>query len=301
MYKSRLFLKYRGGIMMEHILRPIYQERASDPNTLGAILVEKLDDISPTTDNIDSILLILVSDAKKPVFTKHYTYEQKHAAMHIVTEKQLRKWLLLGTNKKIISWLVDGRVIFDRNEFVSSLREEMKNTKDEGRNIKMGIEFAKLIRRYQEAKVSFDQKDYLDGMIQTMESLTHLARLSIIEAGVYPETKVWEQVRFYNAQIYDLYESFIMSTEELYDRIENAFQAIDSLIEAYREECSKHIVGVMSGRERWTIQQLHEQEEIKNYSINLEVFIEYLIEKGYIDIERVATKSLHVDHRYYRV
>ena len=68
---------------MEHILRPIYQERASDPNTLGAILVEKIDDLSPETDNIDAILLILVAEAELSVFTKHYTYEEHHAAMHI--------------------------------------------------------------------------------------------------------------------------------------------------------------------------------------------------------------------------
>ena len=81
---------------MEALLRPIYQERASEPNTLGIILVEKREEVSPITDTFDSILLIVTKESEQPVFTKHYTYEDKKAAMHIITEKQLRKWLLVG-------------------------------------------------------------------------------------------------------------------------------------------------------------------------------------------------------------
>lgn len=286
---------------MEHILRPIYQERASDPNTLGAILVEKTDDISPTTDNIDSILLILVADAEVSVFTKHYTYSNHNAAMHTVTEKQLRKWMLLGTNKKVINWLKQGRVLFDRNEYVYNLRKEMKNNPEYGRANKMGIEFAKTLRRFQESKVSFDQKDYYDAYFQMMETLNHLARLSIIEAGYYPELKVWEQVRLYDHEVYRLYEEFILSNETLQKKLELAFLATEFLVNSSIEESSKHLLTIMRTAEKWSIQELHEHEEIRDYSINLEVFIEYLIDKGYIDIERIPTKSDGVYHRYYRI
>lgn len=286
---------------MEHILRPIYQERASDPNTLGAVLVEKIDEVSPVTDNIDSILLILVSNAETAVFTKHYTYSDHNAAMHIVTERQLKKWLLLGTNKKVINWVKNGRVLFDRNEYVYNLRKEMKNNPEYGRSNKMGIEFSSMLRRYQESKVSFEQKDYYDAYFQMMETLHHLARLSIIEAGYYPELKVWEQVRLYNQEIYRLYEEFLLSNETLQKKLELVFLATDFLIHSFIEESSKHILAVIGTKEKWAIQELHEDEELKDYSINLEVFIEYLIDKGYIDIERIPTKSDGVYHRYYRI
>lgn len=291
----------KGDFKMEHILRPIYQERASDSNTLGAILMEKVDELSPTTDNIDSILLIIVAEAELPIFTKHYTYNNHNAAMHIVTEKQLRKWLLLGTNKKLINWVADGRVLFDRNEFVYKLREQMRNNPRYGRNIKMGIEFAKLLRRYQESKVSFDMEDYLDANFQMIETLNHLARLSIIEEGGYPETKVWEQIRLYNADVYKLYEQFVIGKESLQHKLQNMINETESLVRTKVEESSKHIVNVMSNKDKWSIQELHEQEELKDYSVNLEVFIEYLIDKGYIDIERVFTKTDNVYHRYYKV
>lgn len=286
---------------MEHILRPIYQERASDPNTLGAILVEKIDDLSPETDNIDAILLILVAEAELPVFTKHYTYEEHHAAMHIVTNKQLRKWLLLGTNKKIINWIMDGRVVFDRNETIYSLRQEMRNNPRYGRHVKLGIEFSKLLRRFQEGRVSFEQRDYVDAFFQMMECLHHVARLSIIEVGVYPELKVWEQVKTYNNEIYDLYEGFIEKPRPINQKILEVIVYIESFIDQKVVESGRHIVEVMKQKDVWTIQELHEHEELKNYSINLEVFVEYLIDKGYIKIELLPTKSNDVKHRLYKV
>lgn len=286
---------------MEHILRPIYQERASDPNTLGAVLIEKIDDLSPSTDNFDSILLLLVKTADVPVFTKHYTYDEHIMAMHIITETQLRKWLLLATNKKLVDWLYNGRVLFDRNEFVSILRKELLANPRYGRLVKMGIEFSKLLRRFQEGLVSFDQKNYLDAYHHMSESLLHLARLSIIEEGIYPEGMVWNQVRQYNPDIYRLNENYVLSNETVKKRLEVVFLATEKLLDSKIKDCSMHILYVMKQKQRWSIQQLHEHEELKDYSINLEVFIETLVDKGYIDIERLTTKSPELYHRYYVV
>ncbi len=66
-----------GGLRMENLLRPIYQERASQPNTLGVLLYEKLHDQSPVTDNFDVILLIVVREAEEDWYVKHYEFEQK--------------------------------------------------------------------------------------------------------------------------------------------------------------------------------------------------------------------------------
>lgn len=41
---------------MEDVLRPIYQERASNKDTLGILLIEKKKSESPVTDNLDAIL-----------------------------------------------------------------------------------------------------------------------------------------------------------------------------------------------------------------------------------------------------
>lgn len=286
---------------MEQILRPIYQERASQQNTLGVILVEKREKVSQVTDTFDTILLILTKDADQPVFTKHYTFEDKKAAMHIVTEKQLRKWLLLGTNPKIVDWLFYGRVIFDRNEFLQELKTELKDFPFYGRKIKMGIEFAKLIRRYLEGKVFFEQKNYMDAYNHIVDSLHHLARLAVFENGMHPEVTVWSQVKIMEPAIFKLYEELLSSDEPIDKRLELLFLASEFFIHSRTKDGSRHILEVMSQKDYWTIQELHEQEELKNYSVDLEVFIEFLVEKGFIFIDRIETKSDKIFHRYYKV
>ena len=71
---------------MEDILRPIYQERASQSNTLGVLMVQKKQKSNHITDSFDEIFLVLVKEAEQPLFIKHYTYHDKKAAMHIITE-----------------------------------------------------------------------------------------------------------------------------------------------------------------------------------------------------------------------
>ncbi|MTD32120.1 nucleotidyltransferase-like protein [Planomicrobium sp. YIM 101495] len=284
---------------MEQILRAIYQERASQESTLGVILIEKRDEVSPTTDTFDTILLIITKENDTPVFTKHYNYLEKKAAMHIVTEKQLRKWILLGTNRKIIDWLFHGRIIYDRNEFMEQIKTELKDFPFYGRKIKMGMEFAKLIRRYLEGKVFFEEKNYMDSYHQVVEALHHLARLTVLENGLPPEVTVWSQIKKMEPAVYKLYEELILSDETLQKRLELLFLASEFYIHSRTEDGAQHIREVMGEKESWTIQELHEQEELRNYSGNLEVFIEYLVEKNIIKVQGVMTKSDGIFHRYY--
>ncbi|MFD1864669.1 nucleotidyltransferase-like protein [Planococcus sp. FY231025] len=286
---------------MEQILRPIYQERASQESTLGVVLVEKREKVSPITDTFDSILLIITKENETSVYTKHYTYLDKKAAMHIVTEKQLKKWLLLGTNRKIVDWLFHGRIVYDRNEFMANLKTELKDYPFYGRKIKMGMEFSKLIRRYLEGKVFFEGKHYLDAYHHIVESLHHLARLAVLENGLPPEVTVWAQVKQMEPAIYKLYEELVLSDEALEKRLELLFLASEFLIHSRTRDGAQHIREVMEQKDRWTIQELHEQEELRNYSSNLEVLIEFLIEKDLISVENVKTKSDEIFHRYYYV
>lgn len=286
---------------MEQLLRPIYLEKASQPNTLGVLLIEKREKDDPITDTFDSILLILAKEGERPVYTKHYTSGDAKAAVHVVTEKQLRKWLLLGTNRKLVDWLFFGKVLFDRNEYVKELKTELKDFPFYGRKIKMGLEFAKLIRRYLEGKVFFEQRNYMDAYNSIIDSLHHLARLAVIENGLYPEVTVWNQVKKIEPSIFKLYEELISSEEEIEKRLELLFLASEFFIHSRTEDGARHIIEVMSQKERWSIQELHEQEELRNYSVDLEVFIEYLVDKGLIQIDRLSTKGEGIFHRYYNV
>ena len=286
---------------MEHVLRPIYQERASHPDTLGVILISKRDDAINMTDTFDSVLLIIVKEADQSIFTKHYLYGDTKMVMHIVTEKRLRKWLFIGSNRKLVDWIFFGKVLFDRNEFLYKLRSELQEFPFYGRKIKTGIQFSKLIRRYLEGKEFFERGDYLDAYNHVVDSLHHLGRLSVIDSGLYPEVTVWSQVKKFAPAVYKLYEELVMSNETLEKRLELLFLASEFLINSRTHDGAQHIVETMLSKSVWTIQELHDHEELSYYSTDLEVLIEYLIEKGYIMVEPINAKNETVFHRHYRV
>ncbi|MEG0260279.1 MAG: nucleotidyltransferase-like protein [Lysinibacillus sp.] len=286
---------------MEQALRPIYQERASQPNTLGIILRGKREEQSNVTDTFDTILLIIVKEAEIPIFTKHYLFEGNKVAVHTVTEQLLRKWLLIGSNKKIVDWIIFGKILFDRNEFLFKLKNELQEFPFGGRKIKTGIQFSKLIRRYLEGKEFFDKGSYLDAYNHVVDSLHHLGRLSIIDNGLYPEVTVWSQVKKIEPAIYKLYEELVMSNEPIKKRLELLFLASEFLIHSRTHDGAQHILEVMCEKDMWTIQELHDHQELMNYSVDLEVFVEYLVDREYIFIEPVVSKSEMVFHRHYKV
>lgn len=286
---------------MEQVLRPIYQERASSPSTLGVVLIEKRWNGDPITDTFDEILLIISEDDEHPIFTKHYAYGAGKSAMHVINDKQLRKWLLLGTRRKVVDWIVYGKVFFDRNEFVETLKKELLTTPYFGQSLKQGLELSKLVRTYTEGKTFFEQQNYMDAYQYAVQSLNHLARLVIIEKGLLPEVTVWSQVKKLDPAIYKLYEELLISKEPLEKRLELLFLASEFFIHNRTENAAQHIMSIMQCKPEWTIQELHEQQELQLYSSNLEVLIEYLIEKGFIEITESASKNEFINHRNYRV
>lgn len=286
---------------MEDILRPIYQERASQPNTLGILIVEKKDRQSPLTDTFDTILLIVVKESDSPVFIKHYTYEENKAAMHIVTESQIREWLLLGSNRKITEWLLTGKIVFDRNEYVENMRTELRDFPFYGRKIKIGVEFAKLIRRYMDGKAFFESRHFLDAYNHVVHSLHHLARLAVIENGFHPEVTVWNQVKQIEPEIFKLYEELVNSEETLEKRLELLFLASEFLIHSRIQVGSSHLIEVLKEKTEWSFQELNSHEELSFYSVDLTVMIEFLIEKNVIATVPIETKGKGIYHRYYSV
>jgi hypothetical protein len=291
-----------GGIVMEDLLRPIYQEKASHKNTLGILMIEKVVQHSPVTDTFNIVLFVIVQNAEHPVFIKHYAFHDQKAALHIVDEQKVREWILYGSNRKVIDWLLNGKILFDRNEYISNLRKELLEFPKENRKLKMGLEFAKLIRRYMEGRSFFEKEQFLDAYNHVLHALHHLARLSVIEHGFYPEVTVWNQVKNIEPQIYKLYEELIESEEPLYKRLELLFLASDFLIHSKLDVGASHLISVLETKnEPWSIFDMYRHHELEAYSIDLVIMLEFLVEKNVLSIETVHTKGQGIYHRYYFV
>lgn len=287
---------------MEDILRPIYQERASLKSTLGILLIEKMNNDCSNTDTFDFVLFVVVNESEAPVFQKHYLYKEKKVALHVVNEIQLKEWLLLGSNRKVVNWIQSGRVLFDRNEYLDQLKKELSEFPFYGRKLKMGLEFSKLIRRYTDGKAFFENGQYLDAFNNVVHSLHHLAHLEVIEQGFYPEVTVWNQVKHIEPEIFKLYKELICSEETLEKRLELLFIASEFLIYSRADIGSQHILEVMGTKEEpWTIADLMNHPELKYYAVDLNVLLEYLIEKHVVKTIKVNTKGQGIFHRYYQV
>ncbi|KAB7704119.1 hypothetical protein F9802_18610 [Bacillus aerolatus] len=286
---------------MEDILRPLYQERTSQQNTIGVIAIEKKENDISFTESFDVILLIIVKEAEPSVFVKHYVYGEEKAALYIVTEAQIKEWLLLGSNRKFIEWLYHGRVLFDRNEYVHEMKQEMREFPFFGRKIKMAIEFSKLIRRCTDGRAFFNNGHYLDAYNHVMHSLHHLARLAVIENGFYPEVTVWLQVKQIEPEIYKLYEELLTSDEDLEKRLELLFIASDFLIHSRTENGAAHLLSILREKDSWTFQKLLNHPEINYYAVDLGVLLEYLIEKSFVEERRMETKGQGIYHRHYQI
>jgi hypothetical protein len=286
---------------MEHILRPLYQERSGQANTLGVLIIEKRKNASPITDTFDTVMLIIVKEAEQSLKVKHYCYQDQKASLYIVTEAKLNKWLLLGTNRKVFEWLYSGKVVFDRNDYIHNLKVELREFPFYGRKVKIGIEFAKLIRRFMDGKAFFENQQYLDAYNHIVHSLHHLARLSVIENGFHPEVTVWQQVKQIEPEIFKLYEELIHSEESIQKRLELLFLASEFLIHSRTQLGATHLITILQEKEVWSIDEILTHPELIVYSVDLGVLLEYLIDKNHIQVVKQETKGQGIYHRYYKV
>nr|WP_239585396.1 nucleotidyltransferase-like protein [Amphibacillus cookii] len=291
-----------GVGIVEDVLRSIYQERASDDRTLGIFMIEKKLNESPITDNFDAILLVVVSQAEQPWYVKHYQFKDYTAAMHIVEERQLLFWIDTSSYRRMVQWVTEGKVIFDRNEYISELRSELAEFPEEKRELRLAIEFAKLTRSYREAKQLFETENYLDSYNKVISSLHSLGRLSIIEEGYHPELIVWNQIKRIDPAIYKLYDELLTSAEPLPERIELMMIAIDFSMSSKVKLGSKHLCSVMASQEQsWTFGDLKVHPDLTHYQLDLSMMVDYLVDKQVIKVELAETKGKTVFHRLYRV
>ncbi|WP_188207329.1 nucleotidyltransferase-like protein [Alkalibacillus aidingensis] len=285
---------------MEDVLRPIYQERASRQNTLGVLLLEKSDSHNSVTDHFDCILLILVRDAEDDWYVKHYEFGDKKAAMHIVDEKLLHRWIETSGYRKVVEWLIKGTIVFDRNEYLAKLKDELRDFPERKRQLRKTIEFAKLIRSYSECKELFQSKHYLDANSLMIRSLHYLARLAVLEKGFHPEIMVWNQVKRIDPEVYKLYEELMESDEPVKKRIELMMLASDFAIHSRAEQGAAHLLDIMRSQEEpWTYGELKIHPEIQHYTLDLSILIEYLVERNIVETKLVETKGKNIYHRKY--
>ncbi|GAE95147.1 hypothetical protein JCM21714_4358 [Gracilibacillus boraciitolerans JCM 21714] len=288
---------------MEDILRPIYQERASNRNTLGILIMEKKKMISPETDNFDSILLVIVQSSEEKWYVKHYQFGEQSAALHVIDRDLLNEWIETSSYRRAVEWIINGRIIYDRNEYIAQLKETLRVFPQSKRQLRLAIEFSKLTRSYSESRNLYASGDYLDAYSKLLRTLHYLGRIAIIEKGYHPEVMVWAQVKRIDPEVYKLYEELVRSIEETKKRVELMFLAIDVALNKRVNKCASHLIEVMQEQEQpWGgFGELKTHPSITPYKYDLVSTIEYLVSKDIIQVTLEETKSKTILHRKYQV
>ncbi|WP_096201649.1 nucleotidyltransferase-like protein [Bacillus sp. FJAT-45350] len=285
---------------MESLLRQLYQDKAGETDTLGILMVEREFLCESVTDRFDVILIVVKDIVEDPWFVKHYKYEDKKVAMHQVDRNTINCWGISGSNRRFIDWFFNGKILFDRNETVASMKDRVRQFPVGDRKKKIGIEFAKLVRRFEDSKSFYHSGNYLDAFNSIMHALHHQARLAVIESGFYPEVTVWKQVKHIEPETYKLYHELIVGNEPIEKRVELLLIANEFTIGTKMDLGCKHIIDIMKTKEEsWSINELMSHYELKDYSVDLELLIEYLVQKNKIQTTLKETKAKGIYHRKY--
>jgi hypothetical protein len=285
---------------VESQLRFLYQERSSQNDTLGILLIQKKDRLSPVTDGFDAILLVVTQNIQELWYVNHYHYDDKKVQVITVNKEELNQWLAAGSNRRAVEWIMYGKILFDRNEYISSLKDRLEVFPYELRKEKLCMEFGRLIRRYQEGKDLLRSGDNLDAFNQILHALHHWARLSVIENGFHPEVTLWKQVKNIDPEIYKLYDELVMGSEPLNKRIELLLLASEFSLGSKTKLAAAHLIEVMNTKkEPWLFQELLLQPEVKEYALDLGILLEHLLKKHVIEEIFVEGKYQDLQSRAY--
>lgn len=290
---------------MDEKLRPIYEMSVGREDTLGVLLIEKTKTNSPLTEQFDAILVILKKKLETDEISydeEHYDIDNKKFAVYIIEENKYLEWLSDGNHRRYLLWVLNGQILFDRDNYILKLRKNLNEFPIDIRKKKIAIEFAKLIRCFSNGKELYEGKQYLDAYTQMVQALHNLARLSVIEHGFYPEITVWSQVKQIEPEVYALYVELVESSELIEKRVELLLLAIEFAISSRARIGSSFLIEVMKAKkEAWTISELANEKKLKELTTDLGLLLQYLEAKNIVEISNEQVEGLTILHRKYKV
>ncbi len=287
---------------MNRVLYQLYERQGKLNEALAILVVEKEKSPAAITDGCDVIILSVVDEAtaNDDWVLMHYNVDGKKISVHFVKKELMYQTLIVGNQRRLIAWLLNGEIRVDNAGFLQEMRKRLELFPLADREKKMTIQFTKLLRRFEEGRTLFHHGHYFDAFSNMMHALHHLARLSVIYHGYYPEVTVWEQVRHIEPHTYKLYQELLNSEETLEERIELLILATEFAIQSKTEIGSKHFLSLMSD-DLSSISDLMTNPEIEDYRIDLELLLHHLVEKGFLTYERRATYRTGMSELYYRL
>lgn len=281
---------------MEKLLRPLINHCASRPTTVAVLLVDRSKEMLTARDLFDVIIYAVATNQEKPEHSKHFYLQGTKVGLIVVEESLFRERVLSSSDT--IRILKESEVLFERDRYIESILREAPIKDNE---FKMGLEFAGLVRAYTTGKKLFMDGHCLDAYGLLVNSLHHLARMALIEKGIQAESALWRQIKNSEPEILKLYEELITNEEPIEKRLELLFLASGFLIHSKTPQGAKHILEVLSERHIWHYEMIKQHPKIKRYGSDLDILLEYLIEKDLIIPIQIESNIKGIYERCYKV
>lgn len=243
-------------------------------------------------DGVDEFYLVIGQFSNEQKFSvKYNVIDGKSVERRWMSEEYLMKSILVDSNRQVSQWVLLGEVIQDPTGIIQFLQGELRSKNSLSHKKNKFIEYARLVRRYAEAK-EFLKKGYLlDSLNSIYQSFQHWARLAVLDAGEPPETTLWEQLKKIDPTVYRMYEELATSTEPLDKRIELFLLALDFSMLSKMEGCVPFLLDILSSRKgSWTVEEILDHPSIADRTFDIFLLLEKMAKRSLIK-ERLILKD----------
>jgi hypothetical protein len=274
---------------MKSLMSYITSTIGRQDDVISVLAIENTNRTSPLIDGFDGLVLVVTRNSTQANYISHYIKHDTRIQERRIDPAGLEHWLLVGENRNIIHWLVQGEILLDHDAYLTGLRQQLLDFPPELRERKLLIEFSHFLRRYLQSKEYLQNGHLLDAYSSILESLHHWARIVIIEEGCHPEVTVWNQVRKINPGVYKLYEELTLSGETLEQRVQLVLLACEFSVMSKMGHCCAMLTRILQSRELpWSLADLLEYPDLKELNLDISLILKKLVQKALIDEVIVA-------------
>ncbi|OMF41329.1 hypothetical protein BK135_20740 [Paenibacillus peoriae] len=233
--------------------------------------------------DFDELILIIGEDTKPVRSIQHLFMNGLRCQVLYATLSCLKEWIIAGEQANIIDYVLEGRIVWERDDRVRLLRQEIVDFNDPLREQKRFHEFSRFLVNYVHGKRAVREGRIIDAYQSVLKALDHWASIELIERGIYPKIHLWVQVQPLDRTIDKLYNELTLSTETLEQRVELVLLACEFSVMSKMEECSSPLFRILgSRREPWSINELINHPELKNLQLDLTVVLRKLVYRSLI-------------------
>lgn len=247
---------------------------------VGLMLVSNLHLNMPSLSEKERLVLIIRDGVAPQDEIEQWKHEDMLLRIHRVPPDVLEQWVVTG-ERSGVQWLVRGEVLFDKNGFLGSLRQRLKQWPVLLREQKLLCEFSRFVQSYMNAKRDLQHGRFLDAYSHVLSALHYWVHVALVEQGMLPELTVWEQIRGVNPGVYKLFEELTTSSESLEKRIQLVVLACEFSMQTRMQTSCALLLHILGSRAApWTIGELHQDSRLRGLPIDLSLLLQKLVQRG---------------------